>query len=146
MYAPNSPTENHEHDATRNLLMFLSYALDLPLLEHHAAPLHFQSHDWLELLTRLFATNLRQQFHASPHRAYQSFHDDLPLLRGKLRIADQLCRPDRQHLFACTYDEFSIDNTLNRVFRFVVERLFFLTRSAPASSTPKKRRHRLYQK
>jgi hypothetical protein len=35
---------------------------------------------------------------------------------------------ERRHKFAVAYDEFTADNALNRVFRFVIERLWHLTR------------------
>jgi 5-methylcytosine-specific restriction enzyme subunit McrC len=63
-------------------------------------------------------------------RTYQVVEDELPVLRGKWRIAEQLRRPYRQHVFPVAYDEFTADNSLNRVFRFVLERLWRLTRDS----------------
>jgi 5-methylcytosine-specific restriction enzyme subunit McrC len=133
--SPNSDRKTQHAEATRNLLVLLSYALNLPLHDHHAATQTHQPHDWLDLLTRLFAADLLHQLHHAPHRAYTTCDDDLPLLRGKLRIADQLRRPDRHHRFACTFDEFSLDNPLNRVFRFVIHRLLPLTTSSTTRQT-----------
>ena len=56
-------------------------------------------------------------------RGYSAVEDDLPTLKGKWRIAEQLRRPLRDHLLAVAFDEFTADIPLNRVFRFVVERL-----------------------
>lgn len=51
-------------------------------------------------------------------------------MKGKWRISHQLRNPARQHIFSISYDEFTADNELNRIFRFVVERLLRLTRDA----------------
>jgi 5-methylcytosine-specific restriction enzyme subunit McrC len=49
------------------------------------------------------------------------------VLKGKWRIGEQLRRPNQYTQFVVDYDEFTADNRLNRVFRFVVEQLYKLT-------------------
>ena len=115
-------------EATANLLRMLAYAGELRVREHELAPLMRQTDNWFEILTRLFATHLRDEWQRGAYRTYQSIDDDSPILKGKWRISEQLKHPQRRHLFSVTYDEFSADNSLNRVFRFVVERLWNLTR------------------
>ncbi len=122
--------EQQLREATRNLLYMLAYAGRLPIREHALAPLLRQNMDWFEILTRLFATHLLQEWQRGAYRRYQNIEDELPLLKGKWRVPAQLRHPERQHLFAVSYDEFTADNPLNRVFRFVVERLWRLTRHA----------------
>ncbi len=115
-------------EATANLLRMLAYAGELNVREHELANLLRQTDDWFEILTRLFATHLREEWQRGAHRTYQAIEDNLPVLKGKWRISDQLKRPTMQHLFCVSYDEFTADNKLNRVFRYVVERLWHLTR------------------
>ena len=115
--------------ASANLLRMLAYAGDLPVREHELAPLMRHNDDWFEILTRLFATHLREEWQRGAYRNYQIVEDDLPVLKGKWRIADQLKQPLRRHLFSVSYDEFTADNQLNRIFRYVVERLWKLTRN-----------------
>jgi 5-methylcytosine-specific restriction enzyme subunit McrC len=117
-------------EATRNLLHLLEHAEQLPIREHALAPLLWQKLDWFEILTRLFVSHLIEEWQRGAHRSYQIVEDELPVLKGKWRIAEQLRRPERKHIFAVAYDEFTADNVLNRVFRFVVERLWHLTRDA----------------
>src|SRR5205085_2240053 len=114
--------------ATSNLLQLLTYAGQLPVREHALAPLLRAGADWFEILTRLFATHLREEWQRGAHKHYQMIEDELPILKGKWRIAEQLRRPLRQHVFAVAYDEFTADTALNRIFRFVVERLWHWTR------------------
>ena len=124
-------TDNDEiktREATANLLRMLAYAGELQVREHELAPLMRQTDNWFEILTNLFATHLREKWQRGAHRNYQTIEDDLPLLKGKWRIAAQLKRPLRRHIFSVSYDEFTADSQLNRIFRYVVERLWQLTR------------------
>lgn len=115
-------------EATANLLRMLAYAGELPVREHELAPLIRQTDNWFEILTRLFATHLREEWQRGAYRTYETIEELSPVLKGKWRIDEHLKRPDRRHVFSVVYDEFTADNQLNRVFRFVVERLWKLTR------------------
>ena len=115
-------------EATRNLLHLLQIAGDVPVREQGLASLLRRDMDWFEILTRLFAAHLREEWQRGPSRGYLLVEDDLPTLKGKWRITEQIRRPARDHQFAVAYDEFTADIPLNRVFRFVVERLWSATR------------------
>ena len=116
-------------EATRNLLHLLAVAADVPVREHALTPLLRRQADWFEILTRLFATHLTDTWQRGTVRGYVACADDVsPFLRGQWRLAAQQRRPERKHSFCVTYDEFTPDNPLNRVLRFVVERLWTLTR------------------
>ena len=118
-----------EEEAARNLLHLLAVAQDLPIREHALAPLLRRRSDWFEVLTRLFAARLTDAWQRGVIRGYVPCEEDAsPTLRGRWRLVDQLRRPERRHLFAVTFDEFTPDNPPNRVLRFVVERLWTLTR------------------
>lgn len=125
MYRSNIQAQN---EATRNLLHLLAYAGQIPIREQALASLLRRNSDWFEILTRLFALHLAEEWQRGAYHCYRSVEDDLPVLKGRWRITDQLRRPERRHSFAVTYDEFSADNPLNQVLRFVVERLWQLTR------------------
>jgi 5-methylcytosine-specific restriction enzyme subunit McrC len=115
-------------EATRNLLHMLQIADEVPVREQGLASLLRRDMDWFEILTRLFATHLREEWQRGASRGYLLVEDDLPTLKGKWRITEQIRRPARDHQFAVAYDEFTADIPLNRVFRFVVERLWGVTR------------------
>ena len=120
--------EGRAFEATRNLLHLLAYAGRLRVREHDLASMLRRGADWFEILTRLFASHLLEEWQRGAHRHYRAVEDTLPVLKGKLLVAEQLRRPLRRHLFAVAFDEFTADTELNRVFRFVVERLFGATR------------------
>ncbi len=125
-----SEDEDKATKATRNLLYLLEYTGQLVVPETDVTQLMQNNLDWFEILTRLFASNLREEWQRGAYRSYQTVEDVLPVLKGKWQLLKQLRRPERQHLFAVAYDEFSADNSLNRIFRYVVERLWQLSRDA----------------
>ena len=119
-----------EREATQNLFFLLHYAMQLPMREYGPASLTDQHQDWFEGLISIFATHLLEEWQRGPYRHYQEVKDTLPLLKGKLDVVSQLRHPEVRHRFTVTYDEYAADVPLNRVFRFVVERLCRITRNA----------------
>jgi 5-methylcytosine-specific restriction enzyme subunit McrC len=117
-------------EATANLLHMLAYAGLVRVQESAIADLLSRESDWFEILTHLFASHLHEEWRRGPTRSYQTVEDELPLLKGKWRLSAQFRRPDKAHRFAVAYDQFTIDIALNRILRFVVERLSRLTRSS----------------
>jgi 5-methylcytosine-specific restriction enzyme subunit McrC len=114
--------------ATRNLLHLLSFAGQISIKEQSIAQLMSRKMDWFEILTRLFASHLEKEWQLGVYRTYRSIDTHERVLKGKWNISEHIRHPDQQHIFPVTYDEFTVDNALNRVFRFVVERLLKLTR------------------
>lgn len=128
MYRSNYAA-SQKQEAVRNLLYMLEYTNQLSVKQYALSSLSQQDLDWFEILTRLFAMNLLEEWQRGAFRNYQSVSDTLPVLKGKWNLTEQLRRPERKHLFAVTFDEFTADNQLNRVLRYVVERLYQLTRN-----------------
>jgi len=114
--------------AMHNLLVMLGIACDLPLRAQDLANLHRETGDWLEILTRLFALELHRQFQTGIPHAYITIEDRLPVIRGRWRIGQQVARHahDRTR-FDVSYDEFSPNTPLNRVFAQTVDALWRLT-------------------
>lgn len=127
--APTAAPELLAREATTNLLYMLAYAGMVQIRDDEVADLLSRESDWFELLTYLFARRLTTEWQHGPVRRYQTVEDELPLLKGKWRLEAQFRGPDRAHRFTVAYDEFTVDIPLNRVFRFVVERLSRVSRS-----------------
>lgn len=122
--------DSSTQSATRNLLYLLEQVGNFPISKPELNSLLQQGQDWFELLTRFFATELQQQWQRGPFCHYHMVEANLPTMKGRWRITDQLKQPASDHRFEVSYDEFSPDNQLNRVFRFVTERLWLQTRDA----------------
>ncbi len=129
--AANTPAHSQSiSSATRNLLRMLAYAGEFPIVEQDLAPLQTTTHDWLELLTRLFAAGLHRQLQLGLECQYVRHEDDLLMIRGRWMIQQQLARrPHVRHRFDVAYDEFSEDTLLNQVFRYTAEKLLPRTRA-----------------
>lgn len=116
--------------ATRNLMYMLTYTAKVAIREHSVASLAAQKLDWFDILTRIFAHRLQEEWERGANRAYQPVEDELPYLKGKWHIEAHLRRPERKHRFEVTHDEFSPDNEMNRILRYVVERLWHTSKDA----------------
>lgn len=114
--------------ATRNLLTMLEQAGFLPPHARDLTPFLQHNGDWFEILTRIFATELLTQWTRGPHRRYQLVAEELPTIRGQWQVERHLRQPARHHRFDVVYDEFTADNRLSRLFRYVVEQLWLRTR------------------
>lgn len=129
IYRPGESGESAQITAARNLLYLLEMSGDLPVRAHELAHLVAEKGDWFEVLTHLFAQELQKEWSRGAWRTYQRVEEDSsPVLRGTWRITEQLRQPERRHVFAVAFDEFTADNELNRVLRFTVERLWGITR------------------
>jgi 5-methylcytosine-specific restriction enzyme subunit McrC len=125
----SNPRKMASTSARVNLLQMLAYAENLKISRKAAASLSTVQQDWFELLIRIFALELQQQILQGPYRAYVRIEDTLPVMRGKWLIAKQLAQhPHQKDRFDLAFDEFTLDNPLNRVFRYTVEILLRLSK------------------
>ncbi|MFM0378461.1 McrC family protein [Paraburkholderia strydomiana] len=113
-----------DRSVRRNLVAMLMLALDLEVAEGEIAHVATQKHGILEILIGLFCDKLFAQVHRGLVRRYEPREENLPVLRGRLAVAEQLRRnvgnPER--LF-CRFDEFQEDNALNVVLKAAVRLL-----------------------
>lgn len=113
----------------RNLVAMLSVALDLEISEGDVAKVATQNHGILEVLIRLFCDKLFAQVHRGLVRRYEGREENLPLLRGKLGVKEQVrlnaANPERLY---CRFDEFQEDNPLNQILKAAVRLLLKASR------------------
>jgi len=120
--------------ASSNLLEMVSYAYEFPIRNVHVAGLQTARGSWLEILTRLFASELHSLVQRGIERYYIPVQETSNVLRGRWEIEKQLIRrPHQRHLFDIVRDEFSENTPLNRVLKYTTERLL------AASSDPRNR-------
>ena len=112
-----------------NLVAMLSMALDLEISEGDVAKVATQNHGILEVLIRLFCDKLFAQVHRGLVRRYEGREENLPLLRGKLGVKEQVrlnaANPERLY---CRFDEFQEDNPLNQILKAAVRLLLKASR------------------
>jgi 5-methylcytosine-specific restriction enzyme subunit McrC len=107
-----------------NLLQMLLVAYDLEGATSGKAALEKSSDGWLDILMRLFSKALADQLRRGLIRRYREEADDLPTVRGRLNIEEQVRRNlVHRERSACAYDEFDEDHALNQLFRVAIRRM-----------------------
>ena len=119
------PKIDSDDGNVRNALVrMLGVVLNIRVTNSELASLNTQRIDLLEILIRLFASQLLTAVRRGLPRRYITQEEELRLLRGKLNTMRQFThlavRPDR---LACRFDELSEDSPLNRVFKAAVSLL-----------------------
>ncbi|MYH39761.1 MAG: restriction endonuclease [Candidatus Dadabacteria bacterium] len=103
------------------LIRFLSKARRLKLHEVGPAGISPQKRNLLDIFILHFCERLRIQLMRGMIRKYIKREKNLNVLRGKLRIDQQLRRNliHQERLF-CRYDELSTDNAYNKILKYVL--------------------------
>ena len=96
----------------------------VPAGKYGKAALEKSSDGWLDLMMRLFSRALADQLRRGLIRRYREEADDLPTVRGRLQIEEQVRRNlVHRERSACAYDEFDEDHALNQLFRVAIRRM-----------------------
>ena len=114
--------EAGKHESSRKALIhMLSKARRLKLHEVSIAKISPQKHNLLDIFILHFCEQLRIQLTRGMIRKYIKREKNLNVLRGKLRVDQQLKRNlvHKERLF-CQYDELSADNAYNHVLKYVL--------------------------
>jgi 5-methylcytosine-specific restriction enzyme subunit McrC len=110
--------------AARNFLYILAHTRGIKLHHQTVANLRTSRGAWLEMLTSLFVNELMAQMQQGFHQDYVRREEMLPYVRGRWNIARQYSlHPILSQGLDLSYDDYSPDTILNRVFRLAVDRL-----------------------
>jgi 5-methylcytosine-specific restriction enzyme subunit McrC len=101
-----------------NLVVFMmSYALGATTFQAEAEELSSDGSVWDAMLDA-YESQLARALRRGVHRGYRSEEDSLPLVRGQIRMADQLRRQFRlAPPLEVTYDDYTEDIVENRVLK-----------------------------
>lgn len=116
-------TEAEDRGSTRTeLIRMLSKVRRLKLHEVGPAGISPQKRNLLDIFILHFCERLRSQLTRGMIRKYTRRERNLNVLRGKLRVDQQLKRNlvHQERLF-CQYDELSEDNVHNQILKYVLE-------------------------
>jgi 5-methylcytosine-specific restriction enzyme subunit McrC len=128
VFVGSASYERAATSAAQNFLYLLTFARGIKLHNQSLATLSTNRGAWLEMLTRLFATELTIQLQLGFHQEYVRREDMLPYIRGRWNIARQFSRqPNLVQGLDVVYDDYLPDTTLNRVFRLAVDSLRRIT-------------------
>jgi 5-methylcytosine-specific restriction enzyme subunit McrC len=111
-----------------NLLWMLEVANHRDLAETATAHLEEAPTSFFDLFAYLLGKNLLPELERSVAHAYVTLEDDIRCVRGRIGLVEQVTRNWNRldHLF-CTWDEFTPDTAINRLFKcaccFLAERV-----------------------
>ena len=100
-------------------LYMLLYAYDIKLSNEDIAALNNHQDRIFEVFVRMFADGLLDEFKRGVFRQYITMQENLKVLRGKYLVTQNFHNFYHQNI-ACEFDEFSMDNSLNRFFLYAI--------------------------
>jgi len=116
---------NHNDKQNLNIFIYmLMYAYDIKLSnEQIASCANQEKHTILEVFVQMFAQNLINELKKGIYKEYITEQDNLPILKGKYLINENLKYNFIKNKIYCEYDEFSPNNSLNQFFLYAVKYL-----------------------
>ncbi len=116
-----APKISKEDEKNLNIFIYmLMYAYDIKLSNEDIANLTNTKHRFFEIFIRYFSDKLLDEFKKGLFKKYITLEENLKVLRGKYLIEKNFTNFYHQNIY-CQYDEFSMDNTLNRFFLYAVK-------------------------
>jgi len=119
----NAGTETLKRTARKNLFHLLSLAGLIPFYKSEISQ-YGKEQDFFEFLVSLFLSDLENVMGSHYHHEYIHQSEDIGTLKGKLNFQKQVIKlPSQLHTFSCNYDEFTIDNPLNRIIKAALKKI-----------------------
>lgn len=122
--------ESDPGSSRQALIRMLQKARLLPNHKIGQANLKFQKHTLLDVFIFHFCDELQQQLVQGKVREYVSHENNLPVIRGRLLLDQQVKvnLVNKERLY-CRFDELSEDVLLNKILRFTLKLILPLCRS-----------------
>ena len=115
---------NHNDEQNLNIFIYmLMYAYNINLSNEQIASCQNQKHSILEVFVQMFASNLLNELKKGIYKEYITQQDNLPVLKGKYLINENLKYNFTKNKIYCEYDEFSPNNSLNQFFLYAIKYL-----------------------
>ena len=109
-------------------LYMLMVAYDVKISNAALASCANARHKIFEVLIRYFADGLFGELKKGVFKQYITTQENLKVLRGKYLVDENLKYNFKHQAIYCEFDEFSMDNELNRFFLFAIKRLMQYSR------------------
>ncbi|MFO7970636.1 MAG: hypothetical protein R6U40_02665 [Desulfobacterales bacterium] len=116
-------------ESRRNLLYMLAIAGDIPVRSRDISRLSTRRANLSETLSTLFANALKHELLRGCERDYVRYEQNLRIFKGRLMVSKQLLKnAANRQCFYCTFDQFSEDTLMNRIFKAACRFLLNVTR------------------
>ena len=110
---------NQDNQNLNTFIYMLLYAYNIKLKNEDLIDADVQEHHIYELFIRLFSDALLDEFKKGVFKQYITMQENLKVLRGKYIIEQNFNNFYHQNIY-CEFDEFSMDNELNRFFLYAI--------------------------
>lgn len=131
-----NPSKDYSHVETtqiqNHILWWLSYCQRIKFPNYQASMDGAKS-DFFEVLIYLFAQYTRSLLSSYIFQQYEEVTHEMPFIKGRLNTTKYTQRhlsTGQWHKLDCTFETFSIDNTFNRIVKYVTTLLFQLTNNS----------------
>lgn len=132
IYVPKESNSRNEKikSSLENLFFMLEYSGRLAKISKISTDYNSQKSSIFETLIFIFSSNLLAEIRKSANFEYQNFDKNRNYLRGKLLIGENIRQNSLNPAkFFTQKDEFTIDNSLSRVFKLVAKKLLAVSRN-----------------
>lgn len=122
--------EAEKHESIELLMRLLSYSGFFNIKEI-PDPISIEAYqnDLLEIFIGIFAAQFNRLFSREIHRAYQLYEENQQFIKGRILFSQTIKENSfRKHLHYVSYEEFTINNLLNRIIKTTMLRLLSQTR------------------
>lgn len=111
-------------DARQQLLMMLRTLKSFRHIATSASSVKTSKMPLIEIFIQQFVDSVKQVVRRGLKRDYLQQEDNLPWLKGKLRISEQLSKNClRRDRFQVTFDEYSADRPENRIIKTAIDKI-----------------------
>jgi len=127
--SPDGYDRNQIMNIQNHILWWLSYCRKIKFPRYQTTRGTRKS-DFFEVLIYIFAKYTRELLNSFIYQNYEEENRELPYIKGRLDvkryITDNLSKAN-WHRLNCRYDAFIMDNTFNRIVKYVANLLFHTT-------------------
>lgn len=115
------PKITNDQESNLNVFIYmLMYAYDVKLSHDDIANFQSTKSHFLEIFIRYFSDMLLNEFKKGIFKKYICLNENLKVLRGKYIIDKNFTNFYHQNIY-CEFDEFTMDNELNRFFLYAIK-------------------------
>lgn len=125
-------SEDEAQEAMGLLFKLLSYSGFLAVKEvPDPMKISKYNNDMLEIFISIFINRFLKLFNSDVFRQYELLKDNMQFIKGKILFSESLkINSFREHLHFAQYEEFTVNTTLNSIFKTIILRLFCGTKNS----------------
>jgi len=121
IYSGNKIENDEIEDSMSFLFRLLAWSDYFSFKDLDELDISIRKKDAFEIFIRIFIQKFLKEFNRSPHYEYITQIENQQIIKGKILFTETIKRNSHSwHKHIVEFDEFSIDNKLNQLFKFVI--------------------------